>query len=144
MDEKSRSCWKTSRMPTAKPRAIRIDNGQFLKAPDGKEPRFGDSDLHTADTDMRLRSAIQQTLDMLALSDPDPDARRSAILKLGNSGKQKYVPILEVTAAKGKGPVRSQNPSTKPSRFCNSAIPTQLSKLPRPRNSRTEVHRQPG
>ncbi len=52
-----------------KARAIRIDDGQFLKDAGGKELRFGSSDLTTADADMRLRSVIQQTLDALALSD---------------------------------------------------------------------------
>jgi len=77
-----------------KARAVRISDGQTIKDDEGKELRFGSSDLNTADTDMRLRGAIQQTLDALALSDPDPNARRSAILKLGNSGKEKYISLL--------------------------------------------------
>jgi urea transport system permease protein len=77
-----------------KARAIRIDDGQFLKDAGGKELRFGSSDLTTADADMRLRSVIQQTLDALALSDPDPNARGTAVQKLGNSGRQKYLPLL--------------------------------------------------
>lgn len=78
-----------------KRRAVRIDDGRFLKDAKGSELRFGSSDLNTADTDMRLRSAIQQTLDTLALADPSPDARRSAALKLGNSQKLRYVPLLQ-------------------------------------------------
>jgi len=78
-----------------KARAIRIADGQILKDGAGKELRFASSDLTTADTDLRLRSAIQQTLDALALSDPVPEVRRSAVLKLGNSGKAKYVSILQ-------------------------------------------------
>ena len=80
--------------------AVRIADGTLLKGPDGMELKFGDSDLPTADTDMRLRSTIQQTLDTLALSAPDPDERRSAILKLGNSQKQKYIPILQARLQK--------------------------------------------
>jgi len=83
-------------------RAIRIDDGKFVKDATGKELRFGDSDLNTADTDMRLRRAIQRVLDMLALSDPDPDARESAVVKLGNSQQEDYVPILQVRLAKEK------------------------------------------
>lgn len=83
-----------------KARAIRIADGQFLKDDKGKEMRFASSDLNSADTDMRLRSAIQQTLDALDLSDPNPDARQSAILKLGNSGKQKNIPLLEARLGK--------------------------------------------
>ena len=76
-------------------RAIRIDNGQFLKDPLGVELRFGRSELPAVDTDMSLRSAIQQTLDMMSLADPDPGVRRSAVLKLGNSRKQRYIAILQ-------------------------------------------------
>ena len=78
-----------------KARAIRIADGQALKDAAGKELRFDSSNLTSADTDLRLRSAIQQTLDALALSDPVPEVRCSAILKLGNSGKPKYVLILQ-------------------------------------------------
>ncbi len=78
-----------------KARAIRIDTGEFLKDAGGKELRFADGDLDSADTDMRLRSAIQQVLDTLALSDPDADTRQSAVLKLGNSGKEQYIPVLQ-------------------------------------------------
>ncbi len=85
-----------------KARAIRINDGQFVKDADGKELRFGDSDLNTADTDMRLRSAIQQALDTLALSDPDPDARYSAANKLGNSQKEFYIPVLQRRLAREK------------------------------------------
>jgi urea transport system permease protein len=78
-----------------KSRALRIDSGEVLKDPQGAELRFAASDLSPADTDMRLRSLIQQTIDTLALSDPNPSARRSAILKLGNSQKQRYIAVLQ-------------------------------------------------
>ena len=83
-----------------KARAIRIVDGQPLKDAAGKELRFTDSDLTAVDTDMRLRSAIQQTLDMLALSNPDPDARWSAVTKISNSQKESYIPILQARLAK--------------------------------------------
>lgn len=83
-----------------KSRAIRIANGLYLKDAKGVELRFGANDLDTADTDMRLRSAIQQALDMLSLSDPDPDARWSAALKLGNSQKPKYIEVLQARLPK--------------------------------------------
>jgi urea transport system permease protein len=85
-----------------KARAIRILDGKFVTDVSGKELRFGDSDMDTADTDMRLRSTIQQTLDMLALANPDPDERRSAVTKLGNSQRESYVPILQARLAKEK------------------------------------------
>jgi urea transport system permease protein len=87
-----------------KARAVCIADGQFLKDEKGQEVRFASTDLTSVDTDMRLRSAIQQTLDALALSDPDPDARRSAILKLGNSGKQKNLPPLQARLEKESDP----------------------------------------
>jgi urea transport system permease protein len=83
-----------------KARAINIADGTFLKDDKGEELRFAATDLTAVDTDMRLRSAIQQTLDALALSDPNPDARRSAILKLGNSGKEKNIPLLQARLEK--------------------------------------------
>ncbi len=78
-----------------KARAIRILDGQFVKDSSGKELRFGDSDLNSVDTDMRLRAAIQQSIDTLALANPDPDARWSAVTKIGNSQRESYVPILQ-------------------------------------------------
>ena len=81
-------------------RAIRIEDGQFLKDAQGAELRFGASDLNPADMDMRLRGAIQQALDTLALADPEPEARQSAALKLGNSQKPRYIPVLQARLAK--------------------------------------------
>jgi urea transport system permease protein len=83
-------------------RAIRIDNGQFVKDAAGKELRFGQTDLNTAATDIRLRRAIRHALDLLALSDPDPAARISAVVKIGNSQDESYVPILQERLAKEK------------------------------------------
>jgi len=83
-----------------KARAIRILDGQILKDGKGAELRFGSSELDTADVDMRLRSAIQQALDSLALTDPDPQARQSAVLKLGNSQKVRYIPLLQARLAR--------------------------------------------
>jgi urea transport system permease protein len=83
-----------------KRRAVRIDDGQYLKDAQGGELRFDASELSLAETDMRLRSTIQQTLDTLALSAPEADARRSAALKLGNSQKQRYIAVLQGRLAK--------------------------------------------
>ena len=78
-----------------KARAIRIDDGRPVTDPQGRELRFDDSTLDPLDADMRLRSSIQQTLDLLALSSPDPDERHSAVVKLGNSGKLAYLAVLQ-------------------------------------------------
>jgi urea transport system permease protein len=76
-------------------RAIRIDSGRFLLDATGRESRFRANDLEAADTDMRLRRAIQLTLDMLALSSPNADIRLSAATKLGYSQKSQYIALLE-------------------------------------------------
>lgn len=83
-----------------KARAIRIIDGQFIKDAGGKELRFASDDLKNVETDMRLRSSIQQSMDTLALASPNPEERNSAVLKLGNSQKPRYIPILQARLAK--------------------------------------------
>jgi len=83
-----------------KARAIRIDTGAALHDAKGAEIRFASGDLNSVDTDMRLRSSVAQAIDSLTLADPDPDARRSAVVKLGNSQKRKYIPVLEARLAR--------------------------------------------
>jgi urea transport system permease protein len=85
---------------SGKARAIKISDGLFLKDAAGKDLRFGDSELNTADTDMRLRSTLRQTVDTLALASPDPEVRGSAVTKLGYSQKPMYIPILQARLAK--------------------------------------------
>ena len=53
---------------SGKARAIRVDNGEPVKDAQGHDLRYDDSTLDTADADMRLRSTISRTLDLLALS----------------------------------------------------------------------------
>ncbi len=53
---------------------------------------------------MRLRSSIQQSMDTLALAAANPDERNSAVLKLGNSQKPRYIPILQARLAKETDP----------------------------------------
>jgi urea transport system permease protein len=83
-----------------KVRAIRILDGQFVKDAKGVDLRFASNDLNTADVDMKLRSAIQQTLDALDLVDPDPAARLSGVMKLGYSQKLQYIPVLHARLGK--------------------------------------------
>jgi urea transport system permease protein len=83
-----------------KARAVRIDTGGYVVDAQGKELRFDSSALNSVDTDMRLRSAISQALDMLTLADPDPGARHASVVKLGNSQKMRYIPALEARLAK--------------------------------------------
>jgi urea transport system permease protein len=83
-----------------KARALRIDNGQPLTDAQGRELRLSSADLTESEVDMRLRSAIQQTLDVLDLAVPEADSRRVAVVKLGNSQRLQYVPVLEARLAK--------------------------------------------
>jgi urea transport system permease protein len=87
-----------------KARAVKISDGTILTDGKGTELRFGANELDTAEADMKLRSTIQQVVDELALSYPEPDARLSAALKLGNSQKLKYVPILQAHLDKETSP----------------------------------------
>jgi urea transport system permease protein len=83
-----------------KARGIRVIDGQFVKDATGKELRFASADLTGAETDMRLRSSIQQSMDTLALAAANPEERNSAVLKLGNSQKPRYIPILQARLSK--------------------------------------------
>jgi urea transport system permease protein len=75
--------------------AIRIDNGQALTDAQGVALTFKESALTPADTGSKLRRAMRATMDMLALADPDPAARQSAVLKLGMKQQMASIPILE-------------------------------------------------
>ncbi len=83
-----------------KARAIRIDDGKFLKDDKQQDLRLTETDLTAVESDNALRSVIRQTLDMLALANPDPDARGSAVAKLGNSQQLKYIPVLQAMLPK--------------------------------------------
>jgi urea transport system permease protein len=77
-----------------KSRAMRVADGKWSVDARGNELRFDPSGLISAEAGMRLRSEIRRTLDILALSDPDPDSRRSAIVKLGASQQLRDIPAL--------------------------------------------------
>jgi urea transport system permease protein len=83
-----------------KARAIRIDNGKFLTDDKGVELHLAATDLAAAETDAALRLLIKQAMDTLALSDSDPSARSTAVLKLGNSQKSQNIPVLQARLAK--------------------------------------------
>ena len=83
-----------------KARAIRIDNGKFLADDKNIELHLDATTLTSAETDATLRSLIRQAMDTLALSDPNPDARASAVQKLGNSQKLTNIPILQARLTK--------------------------------------------
>ena len=69
---------------------MRIDNGQPLAA----------AETTPVDTDSHLRRAVRSVLDLLALSDPDPALRRSAVMKLGMMQRPANIPALQSRLAK--------------------------------------------
>ena len=76
-------------------RAVRIDTGALLADASGKPMKFAVSELTTAETDTALRGWIQRGLDTLALSDPSAEARKTAVLKLGNSQRMSNLVVLK-------------------------------------------------
>jgi urea transport system permease protein len=64
---------------------VRIDTGEPLAAAENVP----------VDTDSHLRRAVRSTLDLLALADPDPALRRSAVMKIGMLQKPAYLPNLQ-------------------------------------------------
>jgi urea transport system permease protein len=84
---------------SGKARAIRVDSGQPLTDAHGREMKFASGDLDSVETDMRLRGAIQQAMDALTLADPVANERHSAVVKLGNSQKMQYIPVLQARLA---------------------------------------------
>ncbi len=83
-----------------KQKAVRIDTGDYLKDASGKPESYFANDLESADTDMRLRRAIEDTLNLMTLNDPDADTRSSAVMKLGMLQKAEYLPVLEARQQK--------------------------------------------
>jgi len=83
-----------------KQKAVRIDTGDYLKDASGKAEAFFANDLNSVDCDMRLKKAIKDTLDLMTLNDPDPEARRSAVMKLGMIQNPAYVAILQARIPK--------------------------------------------
>jgi urea transport system permease protein len=83
-----------------KQKAVRIDTGGYLTDATGKPQSFFANDLDSVDCDMRLKVAIKDTLELMTLNDPDPEARRSSVMKLGMLQKESYLPILQARIPK--------------------------------------------
>jgi urea transport system permease protein len=83
-----------------KQKAVRIDTGGYLNDASGKPQAFFANDLDSVDADLRLKKAIKNTLDLMTLNDPDPEARRSAVMKLGMIQNPAYVPVLQARIPK--------------------------------------------
>ena len=78
-----------------KAKAIRIADGEFLKDVTGQTPVFAASELTPADTTSKLRKVIKTTLDLFALSNPNPKMRRDAVVKLGQQQNGEYLVHLQ-------------------------------------------------
>ncbi len=83
-----------------KTKAIQVADGEFLKDPSGKPLTFLANELTPADTDSKLRKAIKVTLDLFALSNPNPDMRRDAVTKLGQDQNIEYIPYFQARLLK--------------------------------------------
>jgi urea transport system permease protein len=79
---------------TDKTRAFRVDTGEALQ--DANGPVMIDPTSATsADINAALRKKIQRTLDLLSLSDPNPEIRGATAFKLGSSQKAENMPVLD-------------------------------------------------
>jgi urea transport system permease protein len=78
-----------------KARAIKVGDGEFLKDAAGKPLLFVPSELTAVDTTAKLRKSIKTTLDLFALSNPNPHMRRDAVTKLGQEQNSEYLAHFE-------------------------------------------------
>jgi urea transport system permease protein len=80
---------------TDKTRAFRVDTGQLLQDSNGAAIMIDPTDATSSEVNASLRKKIQRTLDLLSLSDPNPEVRRAMAFKLGSSQKVENLPLLE-------------------------------------------------
>jgi urea transport system permease protein len=80
---------------TDKTRAFRVDTGELLKDSNGAAVMIDPTTATATDVNAILRKKIQRTLDLLSLSDPNPDARGAMAFKFGSSQKPENLPLLE-------------------------------------------------
>jgi urea transport system permease protein len=80
---------------TDKTRAFRVDTGELLRDSNGAAVMIDPTTATAADINAGLRKKIQRTLDLLSLSDPNPDVRAGTAFKLGSSQKADNLAVLE-------------------------------------------------
>ncbi|MBV8814140.1 MAG: urea ABC transporter permease subunit UrtB [Verrucomicrobia bacterium] len=80
---------------TDKTRAFRVDTGELLRDSNGAPVMIDPTTATAADINAVLRKKIQRTLDLLGLSDPNPDVRAGTAFKLGSSQKAENLAVLE-------------------------------------------------
>src|ERR1700747_1769503 len=80
---------------TDKTRAFTVDTGELLKDSNGAAVMIDPTTATAVDINAILRKKIQLTLDLLSLSDPNPDVRGAMAFKFGSSQKLENLPVLE-------------------------------------------------
>ena len=85
-------------------RARRADTGTWLTDAQGAELRLMAGELTAVDNPSKLRKVIKRTLDLMALSDPDPRARRDAASGLGFQQNPDYLPAFTQRLAQESEP----------------------------------------
>jgi urea transport system permease protein len=80
---------------TDKTRAFRVDTGELLRDSNGAAIMIDPTTATAADINAGLRKKIQRALDLLSLSDPNPDIRAGTAFKLGSSQKAENLAVLE-------------------------------------------------
>ena len=78
----------------AKVPVVAVD-GKTLRVADGQPFPADLAGLAPVDTSSKLRRAMRATTDLLALADPNPEARKSAVLKLGMKQVPASLPVLQ-------------------------------------------------
>ncbi|HSI10594.1 MAG TPA: urea ABC transporter permease subunit UrtB [Chthoniobacter sp.] len=87
--------------------ALRVEDGQPLLDKDGKPVRLVAADLDAAEHDSNLRGTMKGVLDMLALTNPDPQKRVQAISAFGMSQDVEKLPaLLKVREIEKNGDVK--------------------------------------
>jgi len=87
-----------------KTRAFRVDTGELLQDANGVAVMIDPTTATASDINAGLRKKIQRTLDLLNLSDPNPDVRRAIAFKLGSSQKAENLSVLETRLNTEKDP----------------------------------------
>src|SRR6185436_5363333 len=78
-----------------KAKGIRLDTGETLKGTNGQPIAVTVAELTAAETSSKLRKAIKSTLDVHALSNPNPKMRRDAAIKLGQEQNAENIPYFQ-------------------------------------------------
>jgi len=80
---------------TDKTRAFSVDTGELLQDSNGTAVMIDPNTATAADINAVLRKKIQRKLDLLKLSDTNPEVRGATAFKLGLSQKAENLPVLE-------------------------------------------------